>query len=78
MPDYFPWYQKSALCERLVKPVSVQSVTYTWQIRDKSLLEKTRPTEGYNPWRMETKFALKTLVFAEIRDGLSINQSINQ
>ena len=33
----------------LVKPLTVMSVTYTWRIRDKS-------TEGYNPWRMETKF----------------------
>ena len=52
-----PWRSK------WVKPVTVLSVTYTWWIRDKSLLEKTQPTEGYNPWRMETKILFKNLSF---------------
>ena len=41
MTDEHPWRSKWA------KPATVQSVTYTWWIRHKSLSERTHPTEGY-------------------------------
>ena len=55
-------------------PVTVMSVIYTWRIRDKSLLERSQPTEGYVPWQMETKICFKNVSFYWnlIRDGLAI------